>query len=152
MVATVASLLERHLPETYRGLPVRFGTTWDARTSHRVEVATVGGFAASRLGFDPLPGLSTYDWLILTGQSVLELTAGPVFTDTTETLSRVRHQLTWYPPDVERYVLAAGWQRIAQLMPMVGRTADRGQQLQSRLIAATLVADAMYLGFLVSRR
>ena len=41
----------------------------------------MAGFAASRQGVDPAGGLSVLDWLVLTGQSVLEVTAGPLFTD-----------------------------------------------------------------------
>jgi hypothetical protein len=88
--------------------------SWNASLSHQVEVATVAAFAESRLGADPTTGLSVPDWLILTGQGVLEVTAGPVFIDTTGELARVRALLRWYPPDIERYVLAAGWQRISQ--------------------------------------
>jgi hypothetical protein len=69
---------------------------------------------------DPTGGLPVLDWLSVTGQSVLEVTAGPVFTDRTRTLAAVRTMLAWYPPDVERYVLAAGWQRLCQLLPVVG--------------------------------
>jgi hypothetical protein len=74
----------------------------------------------------------------VTGQSVLEVTVGPVFTDRTRTLAAVRTLLAWYPPDVERYVLAAGWQRLCQLLPMVGRTAESGDELGSRLLSARL--------------
>lgn len=44
---------------------MRFGTTWDPAVAHRVEVATAGDFARSRLGADPLQGLSVIDWLVL---------------------------------------------------------------------------------------
>ena len=53
VVPQVSELLERELPETYQGHRVRFPVTWDNSRSHRVEVATVGGFAASRMGVDP---------------------------------------------------------------------------------------------------
>jgi hypothetical protein len=35
----VSGLLEDELPQSFRGLPVRFATTWDARVTHKVEVA-----------------------------------------------------------------------------------------------------------------
>ncbi len=37
-------------------------------------------------------------------------------------------------------------------MPLVGRTAMRGQELQSRLLCAGLVGDLIRIAFLVSRR
>ena len=110
------------------------------------------GLRRQRLGVDPTGGLSVLDWLTVTGQSVLEVTAGPVFTDRTRALARVRSLLAWYPPDVERYVLAAGWQRICQLMPMAGRTAEAGDELGSRLVSAGLAEDVVWLAFALSRR
>jgi hypothetical protein len=96
--------------------------------------------------------MSTVDWLVLTGQSVLEVTGGPVFLDGTGEWSLVRRALRWYPPDVERYVLGAGWQRLAQQFPLMGRTGQRGQELGSRIIAATLAEDLVRLAFLLHRR
>lgn len=140
------------LPPAYRGLPVRFPTTWDRAEARRVEAATVGDFAASRLGLDPLHGLSAVDWLTLTGQAVLEVTAGPVFADETSELSRIRQVLRWYPPDVDRYVLAAGWSVVSEQMPLHGRTAERGDDLGSRVAAAAAVTSLMRLAFLLHRR
>jgi hypothetical protein len=151
-VPPISRLLEEGLPERFGEFPVRFRVTWDPAVSHHVEVATVAGFAASRLGVDPTRGLSALDWLTVTGQSVLEVTAGPVFTDRTRTLAAVRTLLDWYPPDVERYVLAAGWQRLCQLLPMVGRTAEAGDELGSRLLSARLAGDLLWLAFALSRR
>jgi hypothetical protein len=151
-VPQVAELLERELPDSYQGHPVRFPLTWDSSRTHNVDVATVAGFATGRLGVDPTGGLPVLDWLVLTGQSVLEVIAGPVFTDRTTELAPVRAALRWYPPDIERYVLAAGWARLSQEMPMVGRTAERGDELGSRLLCARLADDLMWLAFAVSRR
>jgi Domain of unknown function (DUF4037) len=151
-VPQITRLLEAELPERHGEFPVRFPVTWDASVSHQVEVATVAGFAASRLGVDPTGGLSAVDWLTVTGQSVLEVTAGPVFADRTRALAAVRALLAWYPPDVERYVLAAGWQRLCQLMQMVGRTAESGDELGSRLLSAKLAGDLVGLAFALSRR
>jgi Domain of unknown function (DUF4037) len=148
----VTELLEQELPQDYRGLPVRFATTWDPIVRPRAEVATVGDFATSRLGANPLHPMSAIDWLILTGQSVLEVIAGPVFTDHTSELTAVRETLRWYPPDVDRYVLAAAWHRLSEQMPMVGRTAEVGDEVGSRLLCAGLAADLIRLAFLLHRQ
>jgi hypothetical protein len=148
----ISDVLEHELPERYRQFPVRFPLTWDVSVSHKVDLATVGDFATGRLGVDPTEGLSVLDWLVLTGQSVLEVTAGPVFTDRTATLAPLRQTLCWYPPDVERYALAAGWNRLAQHMPMLGRTAERGDELGSRLLSAQLAQDLLWLAFTLSRQ
>ena len=94
----VRRVLEDELAERFGGFPVRFPVTWDPSVSHRVEVATVADFATSRLGVDPTQGMSVLDWLSVTGQSVLEVTAGPVFADRTRTLAPARALLAWYPP------------------------------------------------------
>lgn len=151
-VPGIREFLERELPESYLGYPVRFPVTWDRSPSHKVEVETVAGFAVSRLGVDPTEELTVLDWLVLTGQSVLEVISGPVFCDQTTELAQVRAVLRWYPPDIERYVLAAGWQRLSQEMPMVGRTAERGDELGSRLLSARLAGDLMWLAFALSRQ
>jgi Domain of unknown function (DUF4037) len=151
-VPQIRELLERELPESYQGYPVRFPVTWDQSLSHKVEVDTVAGFAASRLGVDPTAELTVLDWLILTGQSVLEVIAGPVFCDQTTGLGPARAALRWYPPDVERHVLAAGWQLLSQEMPMVGRTAERGDELGSRLLSARLAGYLVWLAFALSRQ
>jgi hypothetical protein len=148
----LTGLLERELPGSYRGYPVRFPVTWDNAVTHKVDVATVAGFATGRLGVDPVDGLTVPGWLVLTGQGVLEVIAGPVFADQTAELARVRTALRWYPPDLERYVLAAGWQRLSQEMAMVGRTAERGDELGSRLLCTRLAGDLVWLAFALSRR
>jgi hypothetical protein len=151
-VPRIRRTLEQELPERFGEFPVRFPVTWDPALSHNVEVATVADFAASRLGVDPTGGLSVLDWLSVTGQSVLEVTADPVFTDRTRSLAAVRALLTWYPPDIERYVLAAGWQRLCQQLPMVGRTAEAGDELGSLLLSTRLAGDLLWLAFTLSRR
>jgi hypothetical protein len=75
-VTRISRILEEELPERFGEFPVRFPVTWDSSVSHKVEVATIADFAASRLGVDPTGGLSVLDWLSVTGQSVLEVTAG----------------------------------------------------------------------------
>jgi Domain of unknown function (DUF4037) len=150
-VSTVDDLLGRELPESYRGWPVRFAMTWDERVHHRVQVDTAGGFAASRLGVDPTGGLSPVDWLSLPGHSVLEVTAGPLFVDMTTELGPLREGLAWYPPDLDRYVLTVAWGNLARLMPSHARTDQRGQHLQSRLIAAAMATELIRLAFLVCR-
>jgi len=144
--------LAAELPPTWRDLPVRFATTWDSSESHQVEVATVRDFARSRLALDPLAELTAVDWLMLTGQSVLEVTAGPVFSDQTAELTRVREMLRWYPAEVDRYLLAAGWLLVSHRLPMHGRAADRGDEAGSRVIAGAITGSLLRLALLVHRR
>ena len=151
-VPAIAGLMETSLPGSYQGFPVRFPASGQTARRHWVDVATVGDFASALLGVSPAGGLTAADWLSLTGQSVLEVTAGPVFADQTTELGPLRELLRWYPPDLERYVLASAWRRIEQFLPFVGRTAERGDDLGSRLLSARLADDLMWLAFAVSRR
>ncbi len=150
-VALVDEALERELPNECTGHPTRFATSWDARHRHKVEVASVNGFAASRLGLDPSTELDAVGWLCLTGQSVLEVVGGPVFHDTATTYEPLRQQLAWYPDDVWRYVLGAAWTRLGQELPFVGRAAERGDELGSRVISARLARDLIHLAYLINR-
>ncbi|QKG25793.1 DUF4037 domain-containing protein [Actinomadura verrucosospora] len=149
-VPVVSAMLERELPDRYNGRPVRFPVTWDPTVTHKVDIATVDGFCRSRLGVDPSGGPSVLDWLCLVGQCVLEVTAGPVFEDRTSALAGIRAALRRYPPDVERYVLAAWWRRVSQWMPIVGRTAARGDETGSRILGARVAEDLMRLAFALS--
>ena len=144
--------LERVLPESFAGLPVRFAFTGEAERRHRVDVASLPEFLRSRLGFDPRLGVSARDWLSLSGQAVLELSAGPVFSDASGELSDVRRALEWYPDDLWRYVLACDWRRVEQELPLMGRAADVGDDPGSRIIAARLVHTVMHMAFMLERR
>lgn len=148
-VPHIHKLLGDRLPDEYARHPVRFPVTWDQADTHNVEVATVDDFAESRLGVRP--PLGTLDWLVVSGQGVLEVIGGPVFADGTHDLGPLREALLWYPPDVDRYVIASAWSHVGQRLQMVGRTAERGQDLQSRLLTAQLVDRLVHLAFLVHR-
>lgn len=150
-VMEVDRYLEEKLPDRYAGWPTRFAMTWDPRVRHRVDVSTAEEFALSRLGLDMADGLSGPDWLCLTGQSVLEVTAGPVFHDQVGTITRLRQELAWYPDDVWRYVVAADWIRLGEDLPLLGRAGQRGDDLGHRILAARVANTAMHLAFLLSR-
>lgn len=152
LVVDVDRHLDANLPDEWAGRPTRFAVTWDASVRHRVLVDTAQGLGLGRLGVDATTELSTTDWLSLTGQSVLEVTAGDVFVDCDGALGGIRRRLEWYPDDLWRYVIATDWARIAQELPFVGRSASRGDDLGSRVIATRLVHVAMHLAHLLERR
>jgi uncharacterized protein DUF4037 len=128
------------LPERFEGFPVH------------VEVTTVEGFFRTVLGVDPAGGMSLADWLLAPTQLLAGLTAGPVFHDPAGALARRRAALAWYPDDVWRYVLAAGWLRVGQEQAFVGRTGGTGDELGSAVLAARLARELIRLTFLVQRR
>lgn len=150
-VAPVQAAIEARLPEELRGWPTRFG--WDAvPVTHHVTVTTLPDWLRGRLGFDATQGVTYQDWVDTPQQALLEVTAGAVFQDDTGELTRVRESLAWYPDEVWLWLLARQWRRIDDEEPFVGRAAEVGDDLGSRLIAARLVAELMQLGFLLERR
>jgi hypothetical protein len=150
-VATVRRAIDAGLPDRFREWPTRFG--WDAvPVSHHVEVAPLGEWLQENVGYDARRGLSVLDWLATPQQVLLELTAGAVFHDGSGELAAVREQLAWYPDDVWLWLLACQWRRIDQEEPFVGRAAEVGDELGSRVLAARLARDAMRLSFLLERR
>jgi Domain of unknown function (DUF4037) len=150
-VEPVRTLLDDRLPETFCGWAVRYG--WDdVPVAHHVETAERGAWFRSRLGFDPCEPVSTLDWLTASSQTLLELRSGAVFRDEGGELARARGALEWYPRDVWLWLLASQWRRIAQEEAFVGRAAEVGDELGSRVVAARLARDLMRLCFLVERR
>lgn len=139
------------LPETFRGWPTRFA--WDdVALGDHVEVAELGAWLTGRLGVDASARLTNIDWLSMPHQRLAEVTRGPVFHDDAGALTRVRAELAWYPEQVWLHVLASQWRRIAQEQAFVGRTAEAGDELGSRVVAARVVRDLMRLCLLLERQ
>lgn len=160
----VHEMLRHRLPPTFRGYPTNFGAPdpTDKGTqllqaieagpvNHRVEIATLRGFFEDVLKVDIDRPLDVADWLTLPQQSLLSITAGAVYHDDLG-LDDVRARLAYFPPDVWRYLLAAGWTRIGQEEHLMGRAGYVGDDIGSALIGGRLVRDIMHLCFLMERR
>ena len=157
------ALLADELPGIFLEFPTNFGPPDAGGTrllepvsaapiAHRVEVHSVGAYMKAQLGFDPRGPVTVADWLSTSSQLLLSVTAGAVYHDGLDELEPLRVKLGWYPHDVWLYLLAAQWKRIGQEEAFVGRTAEVGDELGSRVVSARLVRDAMRLGFLLERR
>ena len=161
--ARIHEVLADGLPRTFLDFPTNFGPPDAGGTrlldpvstgpiAHRVEVHSVRAYMQAQLGFDPGGPITVLDWLSTPSQLLLSVTAGAVYHDGLNELEPLRARLCWYPHDVWLYLLAAQWRRIGQEEAFVGRTAEAGDELGSRVVAARLVRDAMRLGFLLERR
>jgi hypothetical protein len=66
-------------------------------------------------------------------------------------LQPIRDTLTWYPDDLWIWMLACQWSRIGEEEAFVQRTAEVGDELGSRVVAARLTRDLMRLTLLMAR-
>jgi hypothetical protein len=149
-VPRVRQTIDDALPAVFQGWPTRFG--WDdVPVSHHVQVSTLRAWFLGHLGFDPCDGIGVWDWLATPQQVLLEVTEGAVFHDERGDLAAVRKALSWYPDDVWLWMLACQWRRVDQEEPFVGRAAETGDDLGSRIIATRLVREVMRLCFLLER-
>jgi hypothetical protein len=88
-VEAVTGAIEAGLPESYRDWPVRFG--WDeVPVTHHVEIDTIEGWLARRLGLGLPRAMRPLDWLATPQQLLLEATGGSVFHDGPRTQLRIR--------------------------------------------------------------
>lgn len=150
-VERVRAAVDAGLPDEFRGWPTRHG--WDdVPVSSHVNVRPLGEWLERQLGYDARDGLTTLQWLTTPQQLLWEITGGEVFWDGTGELEPLRRALEWYPDDVWRWLVGCQWWRIDQEEPFIGRTAQVGDELGSRVVAARLARDAMRLGFLLERR
>jgi hypothetical protein len=149
-VAAVRDAVESGLPETFAGWPVRFG--WDGVAPRSwVDVSTLPQWLIGQLGVDASRDVAIRDWLLMPQQLILGVVSGAVYADPAGELAAVRDRLAWYPDDVWLWLMAGAWQRIAQEEHFVGRTAEVGDELGSRLLAGRLARDVLRLSFLQER-
>jgi len=153
-LAELAGLLERRLPESFRGYPVFFPASEDPASvpRHWVEVAALHPFLQQIVGFDPADSIPVAAWLATPTQRLAEVTGGSVYHDGPGQLTLARARLAWYPDQVWRYVLACQWQRISQEEAFPGRCAEAGDELGAAVVAARLARDLMRLCLLMRRR
>lgn len=142
--------IEAALPATYSGWPTRIGSDRHP-IGHRVEVLELGAFLVDQLGVDATGPIGTAEWLRVPQQQLLGIVRGRVYADPEGVLADVRRRLRYFPDDVWRYLLASQWRRLAQEEPFVGRTAEVGDELGSRVIAGRQVRDCMRMAFLLQR-
>lgn len=159
----IEDVLRAELPVAFWGYPTSFGPR-DGRgvrlpvagaagqVTHHVDIWTLRAFTRAQLGIEPGQPLRAIDWLAFPEQMLLQVTGGEVFHDGLGGLTAVRERLRYYPHAVWLYLMAAQWMRLAQIEPFVGRTAEAGDDLGSRLVTASLARDLMKLSYLHARQ
>jgi hypothetical protein len=161
---TLRAALARELPHEYQGFSTNYSapdpddsgvqhlvSATTGPVNHRVELLDPAVWLREYLGVDAFDrDLSVREWLVIPHQKLRSVVVGGVFRDDLG-MRELRERLGWYPEDVWRYVLAAGWQRISQDEHLMGRAGLVGDELGSAVIAARLVREVMRLGFLMER-
>jgi hypothetical protein len=159
----INTTMRRRLPYTIRGyatsfepIPdephiLRFEERTEGEVNHRVHVLVLRDYVRDYLGFDLAADLTPADWLTFPQQKLRTLAHGAVYHSGLGEVDAMRERLSYYPRDVWLYLMAAGWTRISQEEPFVGRTGDVGDELGSRVLAARLIRDLMMLAFLIER-
>jgi hypothetical protein len=160
----LAAVLREQLPHMFHGYPVDAIAAPDepgtrimqivatGPVQHRVSPTTLRAFVWRQLSYDSAQPIVAADWLTFPAQKLREITAGTVHHDGVGELTALRARLAWYPRDVWLYLLAAGWQRIAQEEHLMPRAGHVGDELGSALIGSRLVRDIMSLCFLIERQ
>ncbi|MEM7800904.1 MAG: DUF4037 domain-containing protein, partial [Chloroflexota bacterium] len=118
---------------------------------HRVKLYKLRHYLYNQLGIDVEKQMAASDWVSVSEQRLLSVTAGKLFVDQLG-LEEIRSRLAYYPRDVWLYLLAAGWTRIGQEEHLMGRAGVVGDEIGSALIAARLVRDIMRLFFFMEKR
>jgi len=160
----VDQALRSGLPPAFRGYSVHFGEPdpldngtrvrgeyTGGQVNHLIDIVSVKGYWRDNLGADPYRDPELADWLTFHEQALLALTSGKLFHDDLS-VTAVRRRFAYYPQNVWLFMLAAQWNLIAQEEAFVGRTAQVGDELGSRIIAARLVERFMRLAFLMEKR
>jgi hypothetical protein len=162
LAEAITETLSRELPPTFLGYSTNFGPPDEIGVrllqpiknrpvAHRVETWTVLSFFTYYLGWNTRGAPSITEWLAFPSHRLRAATSGAVFHESTGELTAARDALSWYPDDLWRYLLAAGWNRIAEEEAFMARCGDVGDELGSTLVAARLVRDITQLCFLMER-
>lgn len=145
-------MLDRQLPESFAGYPVRFVSAGEGEVlQHGVRLTTVREFFREYLSYDIDQPLEAADWLTFPSQKLRTIRAGAIHHDGPGALTALRARLDYYPRDVWLYLLAAGWGRIGQEEHLMPRAGYVGDELGSGVIGSRLVRDIMRQGFLMER-
>ena len=149
------------VPATYRGEPIGWrsrphpaanGPEAAGAIEHGLEFHTLEARLEAHVALRSVENLTNLQWLAFAEQKLLAFTAGAVFHDDDNRLTKARATLAYFPDDVWLYKIACQWRRIAEEQAFVGRAGSVGDDLGSRVIAARLVRDVMRMAFLLERR
>jgi hypothetical protein len=151
-VDAVRERIDAGVADQYADSSVRYLKWQTGKVEHHMEVSIRAEWFIALLGFDPLEGVTTPQWLGLPHQLLLEATGGAVFHDDSGELTVTRERLAWYPQDEWLWIMACQWSLIGSTLPFVGRASEVDDEVGSRLVAAKIARWFMKLFLLQERR
>ncbi|MFC0673917.1 DUF4037 domain-containing protein [Brachybacterium hainanense] len=144
--------LRRALPAEHRGFPTRWFSLASGAIDDHLEVDTLAGWLAARLPTITTTVPDSARWLATPQQHLLQLTQGEVFHDDTAELTALRQAHAWYPADVERWIIAAQWELLSSVDPLISRAREAGDLRGGQLLTVRAVQLVMEMAFLQERR
>ncbi len=137
------------LPRTFRGFPVRTGSTWGDR---RTGVFEIGQFYRRFTGLDHVPR-TLQEWMGIPESNLAAATNGEVFADGRGEFTRFREGLlAFYPQDIRLQKIAARCMKIAQAGQYnYPRCIARGEFVAARMAEAEFIDATVSMTFLLNR-
>lgn len=140
------------LPAEHCGYSTSWFSLLEGCSTHHIEVATAQQWLTARIPTIPWEEPDAAAWLSIPQQHLLQLTAGELFRDALGDMSRLRAAYAWYPLDVWRWMIAAHWHLLGNIVPIIGRTLERGDERGARLHIGRACELMMEMAFLQERR
>lgn len=156
----IEKLFAEKLPVSFLGYSVNFSPpdpndrgvrlpvpVEDGPVSPLIWIYTPHGYLKEYLGKSDLGQLSEADWLAFSEHRLLALRSAEFYVDGLQ-MKELLAPLGFYPTDVQKYLIASNWSLIAEEQAFVGRCAQVGDEIGSRLACGRIVERLMRLCFL----
>lgn len=132
----LSAVFEKNLPLSYKGYN---SGVWITSMNEVLEIF-IGEMPKNEI-----------DWLTMSEQHLLGLTAGRIFVDMIN-IQETRNKLAFYPQNVKLYLIASQWSIIGEEEAFVKRCSQVGDELGSRIICTRIAERLMRLCFLYKNK
>lgn len=158
----ILAAFSKEFPYTYQGYSVHFSEPDPIGVRQPVNISsgsvspllfiyTINDYLKEYLGMDGSEGMETLDWLSFSEHRLLALTSGKIFIDGLN-LKEKLDVLSFYPEEVQLFLIASNWSIIAEEEAFVRRCADVGDEIGSILVCTRIADRLMRLAFLYCKQ
>lgn len=147
--ASVQAFLEETLPNEFQG----FKVTWDTRLPReRSGVLCTEDWFREQLGV-PVPFSSMTDWLATSDPKLLWVTNGEIWHDPPGQVTKLRNDLSYYPPEVWLKRVVNKCLLVQILGPyQIGRAIEREEMLLPFMTRTYFIREVLHLVFLLNHQ